>query len=633
MNYFLFLRIYRKITELKDRAERAEQELKDKDAAEQKGLNPQDEKARLKIQVGKQRDDIVLKAKAATAGWDAAASADERLDLDVDKAYRRGKDESHTQHLIDMKGLNESLEVKEIRITEMLVSVSAMERRVRDAEEKERIAQETATIARQETLEAIATFGGGGSGGSGSVSESELDTVRDSLDAAQEEVVLLAEKCDGLASSLLISKQKNSLLEQLVAAAQINIKAAHKKVAEVCVSNGSGAAISELLVVVKAALVKGAAFTKNNRKDDCFDLLVRTCDDALVHLRTQGLRSLLIDGTQQGRAQSMGGQKKERGSVVLKKTLDRLVTDLQQPLIRKAEEDAANDIAQQEVLAGEDAISSGLTGQLAILERQENAMKSATLQEESRRNSGDVDVSGIDGVSGSGVSGSGGTTGEHTGSNTPTPVPVSQSSSLLKRAKEAEAKVEMLKKQMVAMALGMQNTETEQGEGGSGGGGEGVTAGQSTTSSSSSATNNGGGVKKHGAEKGGSETVVKGAVGAVAGTGTGTGTGSVTTINPAELRKLQRRIKELEAQVVAGTGTGTNNLNDKKASVAAVNAEKALQRKLKDLESSSRREKIVLEGRAAKAEATLEVASASLPLITAERDQLRAQVIICFNLS
>ena len=633
MNYFLFLRIYRKITELKDRAERAEQELKDKDAAEQKGLNPQDEKARLKIQVGKQRDDIVLKAKAATAGWDAAASADERLDLDVDKAYRRGKDESHTQHLIDMKGLNESLEVKEIRITEMLVSVSAMERRVRDAEEKERIAQETATIARQETLEAIATFGGGGSGGSGSVSESELDTVRDSLDAAQEEVVLLAEKCDGLASSLLISKQKNSLLEQLVAAAQINIKAAHKKVAEVCVSNGSGAAISELLVVVKAALVKGAAFTKNNRKDDCFDLLVRTCDDALVHLRTQGLRSLLIDGTQQGRAQSMGGQKKERGSVVLKKTLDRLVTDLQQPLIRKAEEDAANDIAQQEVLAGEDAISSGLTGQLAILERQENAMKSATLQEESRRNSGDVDVSGIDGVSGSGVSGSGGTTGEHTGSNTPTPVPLSQSSSLLKRAKEAEATVEMLKKQMVARALGRQNTETEQGEGGSGGGGEGVTAGQSTTSSSSSATNNGGGVKKHGAEKGGSETVVKGAVGAVAGTGTGTGTGSVTTINPAELRKLQRRIKELEAQVVAGTGTGTNNLNDKKASVAAVNAEKALQRKLKDLESSSRREKIVLEGRAAKAEATLEVASASLPLITAERDQLRAQVIICFNLS
>ena len=50
---------------MKDRAERAEQELKDKDAAEQKGLNPQDEKARLKIQVGKQRDDIVLKAKAA----------------------------------------------------------------------------------------------------------------------------------------------------------------------------------------------------------------------------------------------------------------------------------------------------------------------------------------------------------------------------------------------------------------------------------------------------------------------------------------------------------------------------------------------------------------------------------------
>jgi hypothetical protein len=59
----------RRIIELNERAEVAEGELKTRDVNEQKGLNPKDEKSALKLQVGKQRDDIVMKAKAATAGW------------------------------------------------------------------------------------------------------------------------------------------------------------------------------------------------------------------------------------------------------------------------------------------------------------------------------------------------------------------------------------------------------------------------------------------------------------------------------------------------------------------------------------------------------------------------------------
>jgi hypothetical protein len=102
--------------------------------------------------------------------------------------------------------------------------------------------------------------------------------------------------------------------------------------------------------------------------------------------------------------------------------------------------------------------------------------------------------------------------------------------------------------------------------------------------------------------------------------------GKTSAVNPAELRKLHRKIKELEAQLLAGVGTGTGGLTDKKANVDAAKAEKALSRKMKDLESSFRKERAALEGRVAKAEATLEVSSASLPLITAERDQLREKV-------
>ena len=85
------LRTDAKLTELRDRTERAEGELKARDEMEIKKLSPTDVQTELKKQVVKQRQEIVNKEKTATAGWDAASEATEKLDKDVDKAYRRGK--------------------------------------------------------------------------------------------------------------------------------------------------------------------------------------------------------------------------------------------------------------------------------------------------------------------------------------------------------------------------------------------------------------------------------------------------------------------------------------------------------------------------------------------------------------
>ena len=63
------LRNESKIRELKERSEKAEAELKDRDEAELAKLNPADEKTQLKTTVSKQREDIIMKSKAATAGW------------------------------------------------------------------------------------------------------------------------------------------------------------------------------------------------------------------------------------------------------------------------------------------------------------------------------------------------------------------------------------------------------------------------------------------------------------------------------------------------------------------------------------------------------------------------------------
>ena len=96
-------------------------------------------------------------------------------------------------------------------------------------------------------------------------------------------------------------------------------------------------------------------------------------------------------------------------------------------------------------------------------------------------------------------------------------------------------------------------------------------------------------------------------------------------IHPAEMRKLVRRVKELEGQIASGSGQSTTGNTDKKSSIVA---EKAQQRMLKEMESAHRKEKAALEGRVLKAETALEASGASLPLIMAERDQLRAQVAV-----
>jgi hypothetical protein len=67
---------------------------------------------------------------------------------------------------------------------------------------------------------------------------------------------------------------------------------------------------------------------KNNRKDECYDLYVKTCEDALNKLRTPQMRNPLIETTTQGKQQ--GAVKKERGAVQLRKAIDRLIADLQQ---------------------------------------------------------------------------------------------------------------------------------------------------------------------------------------------------------------------------------------------------------------------------------------------------------------
>ena len=208
-----------KITEFKNRADAAEIELRERDEREQKLLDPKDEKALLKGQIIKQRNDIILKGKAATAGWDAAADADERLDNEVERAFKKGLNQERDSHKESMKALNQAIENKENRITELLLSISEMERKILQRDETVKQMKTENDSLKLEVADTIATLsqlGMGTTGGDeGSVSNAELDAVKEQLDNAQEELVTLIERCERLEQELVVSRKKNRVYEQL----------------------------------------------------------------------------------------------------------------------------------------------------------------------------------------------------------------------------------------------------------------------------------------------------------------------------------------------------------------------------------------------------------------------------------
>jgi hypothetical protein len=601
----MFLRL---LAEMKARFEWSEKELKmvglRRDGRDGEGdgdgggeeTPPTDDTSHLRQQLVRLREDIVLMGRAVDAGWDAAAAADRRLETEVHAAHRNGREEGMEDYLKKMRSLNESIELKEERITLMLVREGDMQQLVKEAKKGELRAVEEGHRTRSEALEAIAILGGS-PGTRGGVSEEEHDAVENSLNDAHLEVVRLAEQCDGLLSSLKISRQKNDVMVQLNAALKTQAKANVKVEAKANVAaEGAGilkvpivSGMEEQIAALKASLSKGTVMWKNNRKDDCFEIYAKACDDALPLLHSAAARNSLLDGVQLGRAQSMGGQKKERGCAVLKKTLERLLYDLLQPPIQSAEEEEETgkyfDQDHQLQIDEDPSIASALS-QLDQLSRQEAANQ---IYCESRSIGGlrpsfaEPLLIGVEDGDGAFSS----------AQRLPS-VP----STLLTRAVNAEARVQVLKRQILDMAREKLARDDEAFE-------LSVVSSMPVFGSVSSVEGSKG--EALGLESAQPPSLMS---------------RGITFVNPAEMRKLQRRVRELEAQVTA-EAQGPPRGQPEAPSAAG---DKKLLRKMKDLQTAHTREVIALEGRAQRAEIELQATSASLSLLVADRDQLRRKV-------
>lgn len=601
------IKLEAKVKELKERAERAEQDLRDRDARDIAAMSPQDEKAILNKELLKQRDTAIQKAKAATAGWDAAANADEKLDLEIQKSYQRGIREERDRHANDLVATNKALEAKEQRITDLLVSMAEMEKKMHANEiekEKMKVAMDNMKLEVADAIAAIDMVGnaankGGGEGGDSEAaigpSEAELDAAREQLDQAQEELVSLQERCDRLESELELARKKNRIYDRYAAVNGLGDMAGGGG-ASMPQGGGGGSessrySLDDAIAEVKKAILKGTNLWKSNRKDDCYDVYLDACNAAAQRVYTDDLAKPLRDCIEHGRA--VGAMNKQKGAIFFRKGLDKFMADVSSPTapLRKAEDDAVAGLrAKESADASNSAMNKSNT--VAHLVNELTALDDSMLAQ------------------------------GYTRENNPTVAPTSprgeekdkaekeSASSLFQRAKAAEAQVVSLKKQMAAI----------------------IAATAANTAAVVYVEAPAGGAAAAAAGNGAMAPVAGAAIVPVAGAGAVVGTTAIRAAaaggndgkSAAEVRKLQRKIKDLEAEIAKLNASGGGGASSAEVKALQQN-EKVLQKKLKDADAALKRETKSLEMRATKAENALQKIQSTYDGVVSERDTLRSE--------
>jgi chromosome segregation ATPase len=192
-----------RVNELSERVTTAERELKEHEERYIKSLTESEEKRMLAEKIAQQREDIIQKTKAATAGWDAAANAEERLDVEIERAYQSGVKEGRHTAEENILLLNQAVQEKENRILEVLERVSYLEKALQDAQSK-------------------ADARGGGLGAIDSEGHEqtleELVLARQALDAAQEENMEMSNKLALAHQEIDICKEEIELYKSLLTA-------------------------------------------------------------------------------------------------------------------------------------------------------------------------------------------------------------------------------------------------------------------------------------------------------------------------------------------------------------------------------------------------------------------------------
>ena len=208
-----------RVAELTERTERAEADLQAQEERYAKNISEADERHQLAMQIAKQRDDIIQKSKAATSGWDAAANAEERLEIEVDRAFQAGLNEGRKIGQDNILSVNQAVEEKQARINEILEHNALLEKAVKDAELRASSVEKAASIATRKAAASVSNGGGGGDGGMNEETLEELQQAREALDSSQEECINLSEQLSVAKNELMICREEIDIYKRIIATA------------------------------------------------------------------------------------------------------------------------------------------------------------------------------------------------------------------------------------------------------------------------------------------------------------------------------------------------------------------------------------------------------------------------------
>jgi DNA repair exonuclease SbcCD ATPase subunit len=497
--------------ELEWRCNSLESEVRERDRVELENLGEANEKYALKTLINKQREDIAMKSKVATSGWDALASMEEKVESEVAKAFRLGQEEIKNANKTDFKAIMESLEVKETRITQLMVEVGNYKQRLRENDEIVEKMKAQVAETKQELADTIATFADSrGNGG-----DDDEMVSKDELESAHEELGRLEDRCSQLERTNAKNEELLALYERLVSGRRDSAVGASKTA-----TSSSNANVDKAIADTRNAINNGTVLWKNNKRDEVYEIYSSACTSIAKALPSYSLITQTLKDVQR--------ESKIKAALIMRKSLDKFLADYGSDTSKST--DAAASVAV-DTNKNTSEVETSLLAQISTLKKKDEQAIPEVVQ------SSEDDAPAA-------------------------------ASSLLRRAKEAEKQVDILKKQLL-QALEQASSDTS------------------------------GGTKGDKSKEGGAA-------------------------NPIEVRKLTRKVKELEEKLAkggggVGVGGGGGEGNEVANKKLLAQTEKKYEKRIKELETSFRKEKDELTRKLT----TLETNTSSMNDVLTERNRLR----------
>lgn len=281
-------RIEMKLQEMTDRTSAAEKELVRRDEIDKAKCSPGEEMYKLKSDLAAQRNELIAKTKAVTAGWEAAAVAEDKLEEERERAFKKGSDEARKKAALSMSKFTTDIETRDENITNMMTVLAALKQQAVALEEDKANLKKELELANLEVLDAMKN---GSDGSDGMVDNSELQSALADLNVAQANVVELSTKCEKLNKKVL-------LLEKLS-----RLPANGSAAASAAMNSSGGADYSSKIELCKSAISAGTSLWKNNKRDECYAAYLKCCEELNRSVMDDSLRGPIHEAIMAARAQ------------------------------------------------------------------------------------------------------------------------------------------------------------------------------------------------------------------------------------------------------------------------------------------------------------------------------------------